>query len=175
MPGTCNKCGGVGHWARECPSTIDLGRGGTGGGGGRGGGGNFQSGGRGGGAGAGRDAPRDRRQPGAGDTCNKCGQVGHWARECPNAEVGEGRPERRQPGATDTCNKCGKVGHWARECPEGAAAGGSAGGRGKKGGAGDTTMDASGLDNDLDSYFSGRAEKPAGEGGDAAPAEEMAA
>ena len=27
---------------------------------------------------------REKRQPGPDDKCNKCGQLGHWARECPN-------------------------------------------------------------------------------------------
>jgi len=107
--------------------------------------------------------------PGPDSTCNKCGNTGHWARECPNGESGGGGGGGRGPGPDSTCNKCGKTGHWARECPDGGGGGGRGGGR--KGP--DATMDASGLDNDLDSYFS---TKPAG-GGDAgdAAAEEMAA
>lgn len=126
----CNKCGGVGHWARDCPSVVDIGRGG---GFGRG------------------PPPRDRpareprqaRQPGADDKCNRCGETGHWARDCPQEDT----REKRQPGPDDKCNKCGQLGHWARECPNGDA----------KKADGDAPMAADGaaLDNDLDNYMAG--------------------
>jgi ATP-dependent RNA helicase DDX43 len=69
----------------------------TGGGGGRAGGG----GGRGGG----------------GDGCHKCGQSGHWSKECPQGGGGGGGGGGRG-GAGDGCFKCGQTGHFSRECTQ---------------------------------------------------------
>ena len=54
---------------------------------------------------------------GSGSGCRKCGEDGHFARECPNKESSGG-------GGGGGCYKCGQDGHFARECPnsEGAQA-----------------------------------------------------
>ena len=51
-----------------------------------------------------RPQPQLPRRP-----CPRCGQPGHWARDCPVAP--------RQPSLTDACFRCGQPGHRQRECP----------------------------------------------------------
>ena len=100
-----------------------------------------------------------RREPGADDTCNRCGKTGHWARDCPEPR-NDGKTGARGPGADDKCNICGELGHWARDCPNKdkfpKRGGGGGGGDGGDEGAGD----AAALDNDLEEY---KAAAPAGD------------
>ena len=58
-----------------------------------------------------------------GSDCFKCGQSGHWARDCRSDEENE-RPRMSMGfgrgggvlGALDKCYKCSRPGHFAREC-----------------------------------------------------------
>ena len=106
-------------------------RGGFGGGGGFSGGddgedGGGRGGGFGGGGGSGcrkcgeeghfaRDCPQGGGGGGGGGACHRCGEEGHFARECPQGG-----------GSSGACRKCGEEGHFAKECPQGGGGGGGA-------------------------------------------------
>ncbi|XP_078353924.1 uncharacterized protein LOC144638600 isoform X11 [Oculina patagonica] len=58
-----------------------------------------------------RDCPTQGEQGGrGGQSCHKCGEVGHFARDCPTQGEQGGR-------GGQNCHKCGEVGHFARDCP----------------------------------------------------------
>ena len=125
----CSRCGGLGHYQRDCPTPMALVGGGVGMGGDNGSCricgrfGHFArdcrenqqrvgGGARGYDAGRGPRAPREKKIPGADDVCNRCGEKGHWASQCNQPDT---RPESER-GGNDKCRRCGEAGHFARDC-----------------------------------------------------------
>ncbi|WCJ28104.1 zinc knuckle (CCHC-type) family protein [Euphorbia peplus] len=57
--------------------------------------------------------------PKTGSSCFKCGNDGHWARDCPSASLPNSTSPAGFGGNTSsstTCYKCNKPGHWAKDC-----------------------------------------------------------
>jgi hypothetical protein len=75
---------------------------------------------------------------GAQGGCHNCGDMNHWARECPRQPRGKGngyspKGKGKGKGAPVTCYNCLEFGHFARDCPKPKGFGKGKGDGGKKG------------------------------------------